>query len=158
MELAQYYGGAPSGGAFSGGMMNPMYYGGARKPIEQNRLFQRNPDYYNCAIENWKTRASRCSQFVKPKRVPTGRRLVKGSPEALAYMANLRAVRGTEGRAPKRANKGSRTCRIQGQSFTVAELKRAAKSMKIAGYSKMKKAELCREVNASLMANVDTPF
>ena len=164
MELAQYYGGAPSGGAFSGGMMNPMYYGGARKPIETNKMYLKNPDYYNCAIEKWKTRASRCAGFKLPK----APRLVKPKNVLLGvqydtraeYMSALRDLKGKADRvkAPKNPNKGARTCRIDGQKFTVAELKRTAKAMGIEGYTKMKKAELCREINASLILNRDRPF
>jgi hypothetical protein len=170
MELAQYYGGAPSGGAFSGGLMNPMYYGGARTP----KTARKNPrsDYGKCMVEEYAKLVNAYKadplNVVKPQRkgfiapACAGKSRITDArrKKILEYARAVRQAK-KENRyvaraIPEKLQKGlevyrSRTaCDVGGEFMKVADLKRQAKALKIPRYGKMKKAELCAEVNAYL--------
>lgn len=158
MELAQYYGGAPSGGAFSGGMfrhsmMNPMYGGVGKKTGRTNR----SSDYMTCKKKAYQDAMSEWRFGVreeKPSWVSFDSGCQKGTRQARLKTDASRLARNAYAKS-RRVKKKAGTfvssrlpCNVRGQIMSLPELKTQAKLMGISGYSKMLKADLCREIDA----------
>jgi len=161
MELAQYYGGAPSGGAFSGGMfrhnmMNPMYGGVGKMTGRTNRssaFMECKKKAYASAMEGWKqgvnpikpvwnrfgAEASGCQKGVY--QTPLERKK-KGRTLTLTKAGVARKRR--KDFEVSRAFPSYIPCNIRGTVMSLSQLRQQAKSLGIKGYSKARKADLCQ--------------
>ena len=149
MEVADYY-----GGRRRMSMRNPMrtlpYMGGA----DLLTLGWEGPErpyssWKNCAENNWKNRKEVCKLYKKPKTS----RYVRAtdadfSGDRFKRMATVRSFRGNR-KTPVVARNKRASCNYAGYSgWTLPNLKIAAKSVGLRGFSKMKKAQLCQALNA----------